>query len=714
MRFNISPYSAFQKVFQVSSPVRRYRQRQTVNVPAMIEALEPRQMLSASAGLTSVATMSSAQANQLTEAASPPSASPFSFTAAAKSSTEVTLSWTKVTGATGYVASVWKTNKWVEVARPSSAASSVVVSNLSPGTMYYFDVGVIKGTTTTWADPKSVVTQGATKPAAPTLTGTPLSSTQIKLTWNAVSGATGYTVYRSIGGSWVSQGAMAANATTLTQSSLTANTSYSYYITANNSAGKTASNTISVKTLAAGAKPAAPTLTGTALSSTQIKLNWNLVPTATGYTVYRSVNGSMVSQGAVGASVATFTASNLTANTSYSFYITANNTFGATASATIAVKTLAAATKPAAPILTGTALSSSQIKLTWNSVSTATGYTVFQSVNGSWVSQGSLGASATTATISSLTANTSYSFYVAASNAAGSTASATIAVKTQVAVTLAERPAADTAYTNVVGSLFGSGGPKYTDVQQGNVGDCWLLAAFAAVAAKNPGLITSMFTAAGTTVEQGQTLTLWKVRFYDSNNQAQYVTVDSKLPSGGQYYEQVQNGVMWVSLAEKAYAQANGKGYVTTQYVGQNSYAALDGGYPSWALQAISGLPATWYDINPTNMATAWNSGKFVVLGSSPNANNNLIVGDSSGTHAYALVGYSSSSGTPFTLYNPWGATTTLNGTIPYAGKQVYGGAFNASIALITGGAFDEQYINRQSPFKFDDVNEFGEGTIII
>lgn len=648
MGFFVSPYATFRKVFQVTSPVRRNRLHQTVSVPAMLETLEPRQMMTASSTLGSAPMMTSFPSNQLMEAAATPgsgngfsltavqttsggtamlnaalpSASSFSFTATATSSTTASLNWNRVTGATGYVIDIWWNNQWVELGRVPSTSTGVNITGLAAGTQYIFDVGAIKGSSIVWADYKTVTTPGA-KPSTPTLTGSALSTSQVKLNWNAVSNATGYTVYQFSNGAWTSLGSLGASATTATVSNLTGNTSYSFFITANNAAGSTSSSSVTVKTLATGVKPSTPSVTGTALSSTEIKLSWNSVPSATIYTVYRSINGQWVSQGTLGASATSATISNLSANTSYSFYITAGNSYGASSSASIQVKTLVAG---------------------------------------------------------------------------GSTA---------------VRPQADVAYTVATGSLFGANGPKYTDVQQGNLGDCWLMASFAAIAARNPGYITSMFTAAGTAIEQGQTVNLYKVRFYDKFNQARYVTVDTTLPAGGNYYERVQGGVLWVALAEKAYAVANGLGYVTTQYVGQSSYAALNGGSPSWALQAVTGLSSSFYSVNPTNLASAWNAGKFIVLGSSPNANNNLIVGDSTGTHAYAMVGYVSSSSSPFVLFNPWNASSAVNGTITFSGKQVYGGTFNASATLISS-SFNGQYLAGQSPFKLDEANEIGGGTIII
>ena len=149
------------------------------------------------------------------------------------------------------------------------------------------------------------------------------------------------------------------------------------------------------------------------------------------------------------------------------------------------------------------------------------------------------------------------------------------------------------------------------------MGDCWLLSSLAEVAARDPADIRNMFTADGTAVENGSTVSLYKVRFFNSAGVAEYVTVDTELPSGGGYYDHPVNGVLWVALAEKAYAEANGAGIVTTGSVGSDSYAALNDGDPAWALQAITGKSASDFAINPTNIAAAWNAGELVVLGTS-------------------------------------------------------------------------------------------------
>ncbi len=234
--------------------------------------------------------------------------------------------------------------------------------------------------------------------------------------------------------------------------------------------------------------------------------------------------------------------------------------------------------------------------------------------------------------------------------------------------------------------LFGPNGPSYLDVQQGDVGDCWLESSLAEVAARDPNDIKSMFTYNGTAVENGATVGVYTVRLYSNSGSPYYATVDTELPSGGGYYDHPVGGsgaingssqpVLWVALAEKAYAEANGAGAVTTSHPGQDSYAALNSGDPQWALHAITGKPASDYSINPSNAAAAWNSGKLVVMCTNQ-PSSSYIVPD----HCYAMVGYTASSTQPFKVFNPWG--TQSNGWAPYETNKIYG-QFTANSTFIS------------------------------
>jgi hypothetical protein len=150
------------------------------------------------------------------------------------------------------------------------------------------------------------------------------------------------------------------------------------------------------------------------------------------------------------------------------------------------------------------------------------------------------------------------------------------------------------SYSLASGTLFGSGGPSYKDVYQGEEGDCWLLSSLAVTAAHDPSLIQSMFTSDGTQMENGVPVQVWTVRFYD-NGVASYLTVNNLLPAssgnlvyaGGFQSISNPNNVLWVELAEKAYAQLCASGW--NARAESNAYASLNGGSASTALPVITG-----------------------------------------------------------------------------------------------------------------------------
>ncbi len=226
--------------------------------------------------------------------------------------------------------------------------------------------------------------------------------------------------------------------------------------------------------------------------------------------------------------------------------------------------------------------------------------------------------------------------------------------------------------TNV--PLFASGESSshvnYYAVQQGQIGDCWVLASLAAVAEREPQAIWSMITPNG-----NETYT---VRFIEPNGTPDFVTVNDELPSGGNIFASVTHAnpgssnstELWVALIEKAYAQENSEGWLPSNDPGSDSYQAinyiLSNDAPAYGtvgvLSAITGSPTSSPGVNPGTLGADWLNGDPVVLGTpdSPQVSINgvnIVEG-----HVYAVIGYNpatSSAPAEFTLFSPWG----LNGS---------------------------------------------------
>ena len=112
------------------------------------------------------------------------------------------------------------------------------------------------------------------------------------------------------------------------------------------------------------------------------------------------------------------------------------------------------ATAPAAPAsLTATAASVTSVNLSWPASTGATGYYVYELENGRSVLVGTYAAGTTSASITGLTAATTYSFKVAAFNSAGSTATAWAQVTTPAAPVTAPQNFQVTATSSTAATL---------------------------------------------------------------------------------------------------------------------------------------------------------------------------------------------------------------------------------------------------------------------
>ena len=245
-----------------------------------------------------------------------------------------------------------------------------------------------------------------------------------------------------------------------------------------------------------------------------------------------------------------------------------------------------------------------------------------------------------------------------------------------------------TSYAAVNLPLFTAAGPKATDVNQGDLGDCYFLSALGEVAMQDPSLISSMIQSNGNNT--------WSVEFW-INGKADYVTVNNELPlmTGGQSYaggakELFANTTtsLWVPLVEKAYAQLMEQTSVTPgEQLGLHgdAYEDTSSGW-AWSLTELTGQNYNSYSLYSGEasstissilgtLQSAFAAGQELLMGTSGQAvasGSNLVA-----DHMFMVSGVNASAGT-VSLMNPWGAN------VP-SGMQ---SSFTTSIAnLVADGA---------------------------
>ena len=236
-------------------------------------------------------------------------------------------------------------------------------------------------------------------------------------------------------------------------------------------------------------------------------------------------------------------------------------------------------------------------------------------------------------------------------------------------------------------SIFSNTAPVYTDVNQGQLGDCYFESSLAEVAFQSPSVLQSMIT--------NNNNGTYGVRFYYNGN-AEYVTVNTQLPqiSGQNVFNQTpstQDTSLWVNLFEKAYAQVEAINNITgNTTAGTNSYTSIgNGGYSESALQAITGNTSVtdlasyntasgrqWLEMSFTNGTTqgsntllsstslftaisnSFNKGYDVTLNSQTSATDSQGKNTLIASHQFAVIGLNLSNQS-VELYNPWGSRSS-------------------------------------------------------
>ena len=281
------------------------------------------------------------------------------------------LTWNAVGGATSYriYRSTSKGSGYSLLG--TTTATSYTNTGAKAGTTYYYRV---KACNDAGLSPYSNIVSGnvvvTPKPSAPVVKiGNSAASGKPMLTWNAVSGATSYKVYRATSQKGTYSLLGTVTATSYTNTGAKAGVTYYYKVKAVNSAGESAySNVVSGKTTVT-------TLTmGHSSTSGKPMLTWKAVSGAASYKVYRATakNGAYTVINTT--KTLTYTNTGAALGTTYYYKVEALNAAGKSMGFSAIVE------GKVAPVLAvGYSSVSGKPQLTWKAVPGATEYQVYRS-----------------------------------------------------------------------------------------------------------------------------------------------------------------------------------------------------------------------------------------------------------------------------------------------------------------------------------------------
>ena len=346
------------------------------------------------------------------------------------------LTWNAVPGATSYKVYRATSKSGTYSLLGTVTTTSYTNTGAKEGTTYYYKVKAANGAGesaySNVVSGKVVVTP---KPAAPVVKiGNSSTSGKPMLTWNAVSGATSYKVYRATSKSGTYSLLGTTTATSYTNTGAKAGTTYYYRVKAVNDAGLSPySNIVSGQSKAVTPKPAAPVVKiGHSASSGKPVLTWNAVSGATSYKVYRatSQSGTYSLLGTVTAM--SYTNTGAKAGVTYYYKVKAVNAAGESAYSNIVSGRATVTT-----LTMGHSSTSGKPQLTWKAVSGAASYRVYRATtkNGAYSVINTTKALTYTNTGAAL--GTTYYYKVEALNAAGKSLGFSDVVEGKVAPVLA-------------------------------------------------------------------------------------------------------------------------------------------------------------------------------------------------------------------------------------------------------------------------------------
>ena len=288
------------------------------------------------------------------------------------------LTWNAVEGATSYriYRSTSKGSGYSLLG--TVTATSYTNTGAKAGTTYYYRV---KACNDAGLSPYSNIVSGQVKsvtpkPSAPVVKiGNSAASGKPMLTWNAVSGATSYKVYRatSLNGTYSLLGTVTA--TSYINTGAKAGVTYYYKVKAVNSAGESAySNVVSGQVKSTGQTTVTTLTLGHSSASGKPQLTWKAVSGAASYKVYRATAKNGAYSVINTTKALTYTNTGAALGTTYYYKVEALNASGKSMGFSAIVE------GKVAPVLAvGYSSVSGKPQLTWKAVPGATEYQVYRS-----------------------------------------------------------------------------------------------------------------------------------------------------------------------------------------------------------------------------------------------------------------------------------------------------------------------------------------------
>ncbi|MCC8182436.1 MAG: hypothetical protein LIO45_05620 [Clostridiales bacterium] len=580
---------------------------------------------------------------------------------AANAAGGVKVSWSSVSGATGYQVLRQKSGSsdWTAVGDVDSGeTTSYVDSSAVSKTTYLYAVRAYFGDGSSEREDYTVnVWSGASDTAsvyylaAPTLGAHYTDNSGLHIVWSKMTGATGYRVFRraSTSGGWTTIATITSGSTTsYLDTGAKAGDTYYYTVRAYYGSSISASKSYEDGYWSSYYTPDAavtyygtPTVTVSA-ASTGVKVTWTVDSAATGYRIFRKVSGGSwtIVENLTSGTTSSYTDTGATSGKTYYYTVRAYYGSNITGSKSYkdgdwsGYKSSSALYYLATPTMGSIYSTGSGMQVTWSKVSGAVGYRVYRrtSTTGAWktIASNLTGNSTTSYLDTAAQANVTYYYTV---RAYGTDASKTIVWSAYRSSSAVVYHAAPTATVTSVSS-----GLKVS----------W----------------TEDSTATGYRIYRKVSGGSWvTVTNITGNSTTSYVDSSSNLTSGKTYYYAVRAYYGTGSPSGSTASNNLWSGYVAASYVYlttpvipttlANNTSSTNGIKVTW--EKVSGA-AGYYIYRKTSTSAHWSRIATVTSGSTITYLDTSVTSLSAGTTCYYTVRAFDSSKASLSYYNTSGS----------------------------------------------------------
>jgi fibronectin type 3 domain-containing protein len=284
---------------------------------------------------------------------------------------KVTVSWDEASDASLYnvYRSDSQTGTYTKIGESTSLSYTDTVSDV--GTYYYQVIAVSAGGFESTHSAPTLAT--ASRPTAPTNVTTSVADAKVTVSWDEVSGANSYNVYRSgsQGGTYDKVGDSAAPSYIDTVSSVG---TYYYRVSAVSADGFESAH--STPTLATATSPSAPINVTASAVDAKVTVSWNVVSGASSYNVYRS-SSQTGTYDKIGESESPSYIDTVSSMGTYYYQVSVVSA-GGFESAHSTWKSVTV-TRPTAPTNVTASVADAKVTVSWDEVSGASSYNVYRS-----------------------------------------------------------------------------------------------------------------------------------------------------------------------------------------------------------------------------------------------------------------------------------------------------------------------------------------------